>query len=101
MLNQGFSIVRRYRLLFLLVICQSCSAQNHCSVDGWWQMEGRLTENYDAAASYSSNRLFFDGDSVYQASGFFYNTMGLDDDYPNGRYPFVYYGSKEKYKLEN
>jgi hypothetical protein len=70
-------------------------------VEGWWQVDGRLTENYEFAAAYSVNRLFFDGDSVYQASSFFYNTVGFNDEYPNGRYPFVYYGDKEKYKLDN
>jgi hypothetical protein len=89
-------------LLLTSIVVQNCGGQKICSLKSTWQIkEGRLFENYEAAVRYTTNRIRFDNDSVELASGFFYNTMGWDDDYPNGRYPFVYYGNKAKYKIEN
>jgi len=92
-------------ILFLMIIvdcftsCQSQSNSN-CDLLGSWIIEGgRITENYESAQPYSYNRITFSKDTLELASGFFYNTQGLDDDYPVGRYPFVYYGNKEKYKV--
>jgi hypothetical protein len=88
-------------VLMIFTSFQGCVGQEICSVKGVWLIKkGRLFENYEGASPYSANRLTFYEDSVELASGFFYNTLGWNDEYPNGRYPFVYYGNKEKYKAE-
>ncbi len=88
-------------ILFILFAFQSCAGQDRCSLNGTWVIrKGRLTEKYEGVASYQGNIVSFYKDTVELASGFFYNTLGLNDEYPNGRYPFVYYGNKEVYKRE-
>lgn len=89
-------------ILFVLTSTISmCSCQpKNCEIYGNWNIKsGRIFENYESAHPYSSNRITFFKDSVELASGFFYNTQGLDDEYPIGRYPFVYYGNKEKFRV--
>ena len=53
------------------------------------------------SAPYSFNKITFSYDSIEVASGFFYQTNDLVDSYPVGRYPFVYYGNKERYKVSD
>lgn len=85
-------------ILFLLVPLNG-HAQPPCDIVGNWHIElGIPTGNY-WENPYSENRIYFTHDSVELASGFFYNTLKWDEDYPEGRYPFVYYGQKEAYKI--
>ncbi|MBL0745086.1 hypothetical protein [Chryseolinea lacunae] len=84
--------------LFALIVCR---CQSQCDIRGMWLVtQGRIIENYEMAPAYSNNRITFSNDSIEFASGFFYNTLNLDSDtYALGRYPFVYYGKKEKYRV--
>lgn len=87
-----------YCMIFIFIALQSCIGQHDCSVTGTWKIKkGRLNEKYEGTAPYEFNYVTFQNDSIELASGFFYNTLGANDDYPNGRYPFVYYGNKEIY----
>jgi hypothetical protein len=94
-----------HKILSILLVAISivgCNCQSNCSLQGDWIItSGRLSKNYEMASPYSANRIVFSSDSVELASGFFYQTDDLIDNYPVGRYPFVYYGNKEKYKILN
>lgn len=94
--NMSKKITLSALLLFVLCRCQS-----QCDLQGEWHIShGRLTENYEMARSYSNVRITFSKDSIELASGSFYNILDLySDTYPTGRYPFVYYGKKEGFKL--
>jgi hypothetical protein len=90
-------------LLTLILSCY-CYAHGHtiCNLKGEWIIKtGRLFENYEIARSYSYNRVSFSSDSVELASGFFYNILPLDATESRiGKFPFVYYGNKEHYKIQ-
>lgn len=89
-------------LLFLVsVLSAECGVRNgNCDIAGEWTIEiGGLNEKFGAPSSYRSDRVIFRRDTIYLASGFFYNIIGPNDDYPYGRYPFVFYGNKEIYRV--
>lgn len=48
---------------------------------------------------FKNNRVTFTNDTIELASGFFFNTEGLNDDKVQGRFPFVYYGNKERIRI--
>jgi hypothetical protein len=74
-------------LISLLIL--SCRAQ-HCNLHGNWVItHGFPTRNFAMAKPYSKNIISFSIDSVKLASGFFYNTINWNDEYPQGRYPFI------------
>lgn len=87
-------------LAFLFYGCIG-NGQSICSVRGEWSIKsGRLFKNYEIAHSYSYNRIRFSTDSVELSSGFFYNTLDINSyDARIGRFPYIYYGNKELYKI--
>lgn len=86
-------------ILILGISAVMCNSQSNCTLKGNWTIiKGRVTKNYEIASPYFRNKITFTDDSVELASGFFYQTDDLIDSYPVGRYPFVYYGNKEKYR---
>lgn len=88
--------------IILMLTGQGCHGQNTCSLEGVWLVtKGNLCYKYGGPSKYDTDRATFYKDSIELASGFFYNTMDVDDDYPTDRYPFVYYGNKEKYYIKN
>lgn len=85
-------------LSFILFGCRG----QKCEIKGTWIAKyGRIARNYEMAEPYTRNRIAFSGDSIDVASGFFYNTLDANDDYPTGAYSYIYYGSGEKYKIQN
>lgn len=91
--------------LVILLLCMwiaSGSCQGRCDLKGSWLVkEGTLTPNYQRTGyQYSQNRVTFLKDRLELASGFFYSILSLDsDDWALGRYPFVYYGNVESYRI--
>ncbi|MFZ6011751.1 MAG: hypothetical protein ACOYXT_15520 [Bacteroidota bacterium] len=86
---------------FIVTSAIACKSQT-CDLQGDWLIRhGRISKNYELAYPYATNRITFSSDSVELASGFFYGTENLDENLPEGRYPFVYYGNWEKYKLHH
>src|SRR5690606_25195938 len=88
---------------FLISCFVTCTGQpQSCQLEGDWIIShGRVTQNYEMANPYGKNRIGFSNGSVELASGFFYKIFSVDDEYPPGRYPFTYYGNREKYKVSD
>lgn len=89
-------------LLCLWVTSGSC--QRRCDLKGNWLIkDGALAPNYQRTGyQYSQNRVTFLKDQLELASGFYYSILSLDSsDWALGRYPFVYYGNTESYKVVN
>lgn len=98
--------MRRNTFLILLVFLfcnNACNGQSACTLRGDWVIQrGRLFKNYETARSYAYNKIFFSKDSVELSSGFFYNTIDINTyDSRIGRFPFIYYGNKERFKIES
>lgn len=76
------------------------ACRGQCKLKGDWRVKNKLMfENYEQASPYTHNRIIFFDDKVELSSGFFYLTDDLIDNFPKGRFPFVYYGNKESYKI--
>lgn len=86
-------------LASMLVLAGFSCEQSTCQVEGTWSISGNMFENYEQAKAYDSNRIEFWKDSVKLASGFFFQSDNLRERFPVGRYPFVYYGKTESYKI--
>jgi hypothetical protein len=98
--------MKRIYLVFLLlcVSIASGSCQARCDLKGNWLIkEGTLTPNYQRTGyRYSENRVTFLKNRLKLASGFFYSILSQDsDNWALGRYPFVYYGNVESYRIMN
>jgi hypothetical protein len=94
-------MLRVFKILGLVIVISSCQTQK-CDIVGDWIISyGRIARNYEMTFDYSRNRVSFTNDTIILASGFFYNVIGIDDEFQSGRYPYIYYGNKEKYKLKN
>lgn len=97
----------RKQAFFIFLFCvlaTSGNCQGQCDIRGTWLIKkGRITPNYQRTAyEYSENRVTFGKDRIELASGFFYSILALDsNDWALGRYPFVYYGRTEDYRIVN
>jgi len=90
-----------FTILLIIAVGNGC-AQRKCDLRGSWLIKkGTLTPNYRRTGySYSRDFISLSKDSIYLATGFFYSILPLEaDDWALGRYPFVYYGDKERYKI--
>jgi hypothetical protein len=98
--NQVGKIFLNLAVLYISLVAGSC--QTHCDLRGNWLIKkGNLTPDYQRTGyQYSQNRINFSLDQIELASGFFYDILPKDsNDWALGRYPFVYYGNLERYKI--
>lgn len=89
-------------ILLLYISIVTCSCQVHCDLKGKWLIkEGTLSRDFRRSGHlYSRNRVEFFRDRLELASGFSYNILPWDSvDWGLGRYPFVYYGNIENYRI--
>lgn len=94
---------KTYSIILLLYISMvTCSCQMPCDLKGKWLIkEGTLSRDFRRSGHlYSGNRVEFFRDRLELASGFSYNILPWDSaDWGLGRYPFVYYGNTESYRI--
>jgi hypothetical protein len=86
---------------YLILVQATC--QPHCDLKGTWLIKkGKLISHYQPAAhQYFNSRVTFLNDRLEITSGIFYSILSLDSgDWALGRYPFVYYGDEESYKIK-
>ena len=83
--------------LFILAF-KTAISQKRCEIVGDWTLAGTRTAQ---AEVYNRDRASFSKDSITLASGFYYPVIDQNniEEWKTGRYPFVYYGRKEKYKV--
>jgi hypothetical protein len=103
--NLSVNMRLKNALVFIsaIVILFRCNGQSNCDLSGgrWLIKKGALTLKYQRTGySYSHDHVTFYKDKIKLASGFFYNILSLDSsDWALGRYPFIYYGNLEDYKI--
>lgn len=86
----------------LLFAVSTAGCQSPCELKGTWNIkEGQMTRNHERSTrKFSKNRIEFSKDSVTLSSGFFYDILDVEaENLALGRFPFVFYGKKEKYKI--
>jgi hypothetical protein len=93
---------RRVIIFIWVLICIRCGCQAQpCELQGNWIIKtGTLAGHYEMIEPVSASRVSFSKDSLILASGFFYNTLGEDDEYPQGEYSYIYYGNKERFRMD-
>lgn len=87
-------------IYLIALLATTLNSFSQCKLQGTYVVrEGRLLPNYEKAPLYTSNRLIFEKDSVFMASGFFFNVDDVNADPVVGRSSYVYYGNKEAYRI--
>jgi hypothetical protein len=85
-------------MVFLVSFVILGGCQSPCDLRGDWAVSGTFSYT---GRPFVLDRAIFSNDSINLASGFYYAVADQsgNEDLQTGRHPYVYYGTKEKFKI--